>query len=151
MPKFQPGQSGNSAGRPRQPKNDSTTIRNLIGQELPIIIASLITAAKNGDIAAAKILVDKSLPSVRPVALPSPIPQLADAESLTDNANVVIQALAKGAIGSDVAMTMMNTLARAREISANAGQPFDSDITVTICDAAEYLQQQRDEQLSFSD
>ena len=136
MPKFQPGQSGNTAGRPRQPKNDSTTIRNLIGQELPIIIASLITAAKNGDIAAAKILVDKSLPSVRPVSLATPIPALAAAQSLSGKADVILDSLASGDIGSDTAMTLMNTLGKAREISAsNAGQPIDTEFNITISDA----------------
>ena len=151
MSKFQPGQSGNLAGRPRKPKNDSGTMRNLIAEQLPSIIAVLIQQAQAGDVQAARTLLDKALPNVRPVALPSPIPKLADAESLTDKADVIIQALAQGDIGSDTAMAIMNSLGKAREISSNAGQPFDSDITVTICDAAEYLQQQRDEQLSFSD
>ena len=151
MPKFQPGQSGNTAGRPRQPKNDSTTIRNLIGQELPIIIASLITAAKNGDIAAAKILVDKSLPSVRPVSLATPLPALAAAQSLSEKADVILDSLASGDIGSDTAMAIMNSLGKAREISASNAPQIDTEFNVHIIDAATYLDELKNEQSVLSD
>ena len=135
MSKFQPGQSGNLAGRPRKPKNDSGTMRNLIAAELPSIIAVLIQQAQAGDVQAARTLLDKALPNVRPVALPSPIPQLADAESLTDKADVIIQALAQGDIGSDTAMAIMNSLGKAREISSNANQPLDTEFNIVISDA----------------
>ena len=151
MSKFQPGQSGNLAGRPRKPKNDSGTMRNLIAEQLPSIIAVLIQQAQAGDVQAARTLLDKALPNVRPVALPSPIPQLADAESLTDKADVIIQALAQGDIGSDTAMAIMNSLGKAREISASNAQQIDTEFNVRIIDAATYLEELKNEQSELSD
>ena len=136
MSKFQPGQSGNLAGRPRKPKNDSGTMRNLIAAELPSIIAVLIQQAQAGDVQAARTLLDKALPNVRPVSLATPLPALAAAQSLTEKADVILDSLASGDIGSDTAMTLMNTLGKAREISAsNAGQPIDTEFNITISDA----------------
>lgn len=149
MPKYQPGQSGNLGGRPRQPKHDSAAMRNLIAAELPEIIASLIAAAKAGDVSAAKILVDKAIPSPRPVSLPSPIPQLEGAKSLTEKADGFHPA--KGEISADNAMTIMNSLGKAREISASNAQQIDSEFTVNIIDAATYLEELKNEQSELSD
>ena len=151
MPKSQPGKSGNLGGRPRQPKHDSAAMRNLIAAELPEIIASLIAAAKAGDVSAAKILVDKAIPSPRPVSLPSPIPQLEGAKSLTEKADVILDSLAKGEISADNAMTIMNSLGKAREISASNAQQIDSEFTVNIIDAATYLEELKNEQSELSD
>jgi Family of unknown function (DUF5681) len=56
--KFKPGQSGNPNGRPKN-KTTATLIRKSIAYDLPDIIKALITKAKDGDVAAAKVLFDR--------------------------------------------------------------------------------------------
>ena len=65
MARFQPGQSGN----PRGPKPGSGPVQKLrkaIEQDAPEILAAMVTAAKGGDTAAAKLLLDRIVPPIKP-------------------------------------------------------------------------------------
>ena len=53
--KFKPGQTGNPNGRPKD-KTPATLLRKSISKAMPDIILTLIEQAKNGDTAAAKVL-----------------------------------------------------------------------------------------------
>lgn len=80
--KFSPGQSGNPAGRPRGPRAPSEAkLRGDLLQKAPEIITALLEQATNGDVAAAKALLDRCLPPLRAIETPAPIPlgSLADA------------------------------------------------------------------------
>jgi hypothetical protein len=56
-PKFKAGISGNPKGRPKD-KTPATLLRKSIIDDMPDIILKLVEQAKNGDTAAAKILLD---------------------------------------------------------------------------------------------
>ena len=142
---FQKGISGNPSGRPKNPKHSSSALRSQIGAELPAIITSLITLAKSGDATASKLLLDKVLPSVRPQALHATLPGLAEG-SPQERGESVIQALAAGQLSPDVEVLILSALAKMREINGNSEAQIDNDFTITIHDATEYLQMQRDEQ-----
>jgi hypothetical protein len=73
MAKFQKGRSGNPRGLPRGVQTQAK-LRESIATDLPAIIQGLVHAAKNGDTAAAKLLLDRALPSLRPVDQPAPVP-----------------------------------------------------------------------------
>lgn len=62
---WQPGQSGNPAGR----RLDSAVLkaRRAIAKDLPAIIGKLVELALAGDTSAAKILVERAIPALRPV------------------------------------------------------------------------------------
>ena len=59
------GQSGNPKGRPRKSQKSMAQLRSQISEHLPDVIAVLANAAKDGDVQAARILVERCVPSMR--------------------------------------------------------------------------------------
>ena len=70
MSKFLPGQSGNPNGRPKG-TGTIAKLREAIQEEIPEIIDTLVSAAKSGDVSAAKILIDRVVPTMKPVSVVS--------------------------------------------------------------------------------
>ena len=59
------GQSGNPKGRPRKSQKSMAQLRSQIREHLPDVIEVLANAAKDGDVQAARILVERCVPSMR--------------------------------------------------------------------------------------
>ena len=59
------GQSGNPRGRPRKSQKTMAQLRSQISEHLPDVIEVLANAAKDGDVQAARILVERCVPSMR--------------------------------------------------------------------------------------
>jgi hypothetical protein len=59
------GQSGNPKGRPRKSQRTMAQLRSQISEHLPDVIEVLADAAKEGDVQAARILVERCVPSMR--------------------------------------------------------------------------------------
>jgi len=70
---FQKGTSGNPAGRPRGIVNQAK-LRKAIANDLPDILSALVQKARDGDTAAAKLLLDRVLPSLKPQDEPVRLP-----------------------------------------------------------------------------
>ena len=97
---FRPGVSGNPAGKPPGTLSASTKLRKLIDVER--IIARLQKAALDGDVQAARTLLERALPVYRTAAEPVELPELVGAKELTDKARVVLDAVADGRVPPDV-------------------------------------------------
>lgn len=108
MPKWQKGCSGNPAGRPRGIRNSASVIRAQLLADCPDIIAVMTERAKAGDAAAAKLLLDRCLPALRPGDLPM---QTQLASDITAAPRAVFAALASGELTPDEAHTIAATLA----------------------------------------
>lgn len=64
---FSPGRSGNPAGRPRA---ESTALRVKLAERAEDVVEAVIAAATAGDMAAAKMILDRVIPSLRPHSAP---------------------------------------------------------------------------------
>lgn len=61
------GESGNPRGRPRKSQKTMAQLRSQISEHLPDVIEVLAGAAKEGDVQAARILVERCVPSMRAI------------------------------------------------------------------------------------
>ena len=115
--RWQKGQSGNPAGRKRGSINVATLLRRMIDVEA--LVAKLHETAMKGNTRAAELLLDRALPSLRPVAEAIELPGLKDAATLTAKAERIVELAAEGKISPDIATALLSaigTLAKATEI-----------------------------------
>jgi hypothetical protein len=113
-PKFKPGQSGNPAGRPAG-KTPGAKLRKAIEQRADDILQSLIDAAVGGDTTAAKVLIDKLIPNLKPIAGQVTI-TLPDGAGLAEQGAAVIQAALNGSIPPDIGSQLITALAAQSKI-----------------------------------
>ena len=115
--RWQKGQSGNPAGRKRGSINVATRLRRMIDVEA--LVAKLHETAMKGNTRAAELLLDRALPSLRPVAEAIELPGLKDAATLTAKAERIVELAAEGKVSPDIATALLSaiaTLAKAHEI-----------------------------------
>lgn len=107
---FKPGQSGNPAGRPRGAGLPGQ-VRAAIAARADDILAALLEKATAGDVQAARVLLDRITPPLKAESLPTPVPGLADAATLTKAAESILQAVAIGEVSPDTGTGLVNALA----------------------------------------
>jgi len=104
---FQPGQSGNPDGRPRGARNKRTiAIENIMECEADLIIRKAIEMAKEGHMAAIRLVIDRLAPACkdRPVAFELP-PLTKPADAVTASA-MIAAAVAAGELTPSEAAKM---------------------------------------------
>jgi hypothetical protein len=106
-PKFKAGISGNPKGRPKD-KTPATLLRKSIIDDMPAIILKLVEQAKNGDTAAAKILLDRCVPSLKQQAMAINLPVNG---TLAEQGNEIIRATLSGHIPPDIGAQLITALA----------------------------------------
>lgn len=101
---WKPGQSGNPAGRP--PGTGAVALlRASIAEYIPAIVGKLVEQAKGGDVAAARLLLERVLPPMKPSEQEAPI-TLPDG-SLTDQGRAVMAAAATGELAPSQAAQLL--------------------------------------------
>ena len=105
-PKFKAGVSGNPKGRPKD-RTPATLLRKSIINDMPEIILKLVEQAKNGDTAAAKILLDRCCPTLKPQALAISLPING---SLAEQGGEIIRATLSGHIPPDIGAQLVTAL-----------------------------------------
>lgn len=110
MPKsstsFKKGQSGNPTGK--QPGTTSRArFRKLVDTDLPGIVQTLVTNAKAGDTQAAKVLLDRLIPALKPTADSM---SLKVSGTLTEQGAAIVAAMASGKVTPDQAKSAMDVI-----------------------------------------
>jgi hypothetical protein len=103
---FKPGQSGNPKGKPKN-KTPATLLRKSISDNMPEIIIKLVEQAKNGDVAAAKVLLDRCCPALKPQAMAINLPVNG---TLAEQGDEIIRATMGGLIPPDIGSQLITAL-----------------------------------------
>ncbi|MFT4267920.1 MAG: DUF5681 domain-containing protein [Xenophilus sp.] len=114
--RWKPGESGNLKGRPVG-ASAITKLRASIAEHVPGIVEQLVQAAQGGDVQAARLLLERVLPPVRPVEQPQPM-ELPEG-NLTAKGQAILGAAARGDLAPSQAAALIGavgTLARVAEV-----------------------------------
>lgn len=96
---FESGHSGNPNGRPKGTRNKTIILlEQMIEGEAEAIFKIVIDSAKSGDLQAARLLMDRILPTKkdRPVSLL--LPKIEDVKSAKEAASIIFNSMAEGEI-----------------------------------------------------
>lgn len=67
--RWRPGESGNLRGRPPG-TGKIAAFRDEIGKDLTTIVKAVVDKAKEGDLAAARLVLERTVPALRPIEVP---------------------------------------------------------------------------------
>ena len=104
---FTNGVSGNPAGRPRGIKDKRHRYAESIESMIPEVLESVFQKAIAGDMTAAKMLLDRSLPTKRPEQERVQIPIK---ENTASNAREVLQSIFHGEVSPDVGASLLASI-----------------------------------------
>lgn len=110
---FKKGQSGNPAGR-KTGTSEAAKLRHAIEADLPDIISAMVDSATQGDTAAAKLLLDRTIPAMKPIAQTATVDSLQG--TLSEQGDVIVSAMGDGAITPEQAQQMLAGLASLSKI-----------------------------------
>lgn len=98
-PGWKKGQSGNPRGRPKGSRNKATLLAIAAMEgELTDVVKVVIDAAKGGDMAAARLVVDKLIPTTRERPLSIALPDVTSVDDCATAQAKVLAAVATGEI-----------------------------------------------------
>lgn len=106
--KWQSGQSGNPGGR-KPGTGKVEKLRAALAKELPEVLDALVAQAKAGDTSAIKLVLERTVPALRPVDAVAPL-NLPAAGGLADQGRAVLAALAAGHLPANQAAGILQGL-----------------------------------------
>lgn len=114
---FKPGQSGNPSGRPKGSKNVAGRLLGELEDDLPALLEATKKKALGGDTAALRLLLERTLPAKKPEGKAVSIPALIDAQTLTDKATAIVDAIASGDIAPDIGAQLISAIGATAKIT----------------------------------
>ena len=104
---FTKGASGNPAGRPKGIKDKRHRFNEAIESMIPDVLESVFQKAVAGDMTAAKMLLDRSLPTKRPE---QERVQISIKENTALNARDVLKSVFDGEVSPDVGASLLSAI-----------------------------------------
>ncbi len=120
---WKPGQSGNPAGRPPG-VGEIGKLRAAIGERVPELLAAMMTRALDGDVGAARLLLERAVAPLKGIEQAVTL-QLPNDGTLTAKANAVLAAAAAGDLAPGQAAQLiaaLGTLAKISEVDELAAR-----------------------------
>lgn len=107
--RFRPGQSGNPSGRPR---GAVSPVTRLIRESSLDVVATVIDAAKGGDMQAAALILSRGVPTLKASHEPVELITAAEFEQMTtqQRAEAILAAAVSGRVAPDVAQQLIASL-----------------------------------------
>lgn len=116
---FSKGNSGNPAGRPQGSRNKATlAAQALLAGELEAITRKVIELAKNGDMTALRLIVERMLPIRKDSPITVDLPPITTAQDTVKASVAILQAVSCGDITPNegqILMAMVERLCRSIE------------------------------------
>ena len=110
MARFKKGESGNPSGKPKGTKDWRSRLRDQLQDAAPDIVKAVVDAAKGGDVQAARIVLDKLIPSIKASSAPISI-TLPAGSGFLERAEAVFAAMSQGKMSPDDAVAFLGALA----------------------------------------
>ena len=108
---FTKGQSGNPGGKPKGTRNKTTlAMEALLDGEAEAITRKVIEKAKEGDMVAIRLCLERTISAVKSRPIEIDLPPVETAEDIEAVQGAVIAAMVKGEITPDDASTIANVL-----------------------------------------
>ena len=118
--RFQPGQSGNPAGRKRGVKDKRAIFREALADHADGLIQAVIEQALAGDVQAQKLCLDRLIPALRPESAPMSLTMpkggVTSTQDLLAAHAGIIKAMAGGKVSPDDAKAMSALLEGQRKM-----------------------------------
>ena len=94
---FKPGVSGNPAGKPKGARNHTTrAVLALLDDGVLAVTKAVLEAAKQGDLAACRIVLERIIPPCRERPVDISLPGTGSAQGCSDAQNAILQAVGAG-------------------------------------------------------
>ena len=109
--RFAKGRSGNPSGRRRGTRNRATELaESLLDDEAEALVRKVVELAKEGDLAALRMCLDRLVPPRRSRPVRVSLPDTSTARGVLEAHDAVLQAAADGTITPEEAATMASLL-----------------------------------------
>lgn len=111
--RFLPGKSGNPKGR----TPEIGKVRALLEPRREELVQKAVELALEGDSRALRVCLDKLAPQPKATAEPITVPGLREADTLTEKARAILDAIGAGAVPPDVGGALLAALANVARIA----------------------------------
>lgn len=106
--RWEKGESGNPGGR-KPGTGQVAKLRNSIATHVPEIISQMVNKAKDGDVQAARLLLERVIPPLKPMEQSVSI-ALPENATLSEQGQIIIQSVATGALTPDQGQALLSGL-----------------------------------------
>ena len=111
MARFKKGESGNPTGRPKGIKDKRTALRAFLEPHAEALVQKAKNLAMEGDTTALRLCLERLVPPIKIKDEPVEIEGLEGTQSLVEQGQAIINALAKGQLTPSEAATLMQSVA----------------------------------------